>query len=220
MLAAALLLAAPASAQVRLGRETPRAGSWEVGGGAALIGGISGGDRDAELTRNPELSGGYDLFTTDSRLGAGAGLGATLGVYLSPTIAVEAGVAYSRPRLTVRLTDDVEDAPTLTADETLTRYVFTGSAVLHLRRPTVSRRAVPFVAAGAGYIRDLHEGAELVETGTEFHALAGVKYWFGAARKRFGVRGEAGVSMRDGGFDFEDKRRMLPIAAASVIYLF
>lgn len=220
--ATVLLLAASAipSAQVGFGRETPRAGSWEVGGAATWTRGFSGVDRTAELTRNGELAGGFDLFTTDSRIGGGAGAGATLAFYLSRTVALEAGGRYSRPRLAVRLSGDAEDAAAVTAEETLTRYVFTGSVVLHLRRAAVAPRAVPFVAAGAGYIRELHQGNELIETGTEFHAAAGFKYWFGAARRRVGVRGEAGLSVRDGGFDFKDERRMLPMAAASLIYLF
>ncbi len=79
---------------------------------------------------------------------------------------------------------------------------------------------VPFVAGGAGYIRDLHEGSELVETGTEYHALAGLKWWFSDRPRRLGVRGEAGLSIRDGGFDFREGRRTVPIASLSLAYLF
>ena len=34
------------------------------------------------------------------------------------------------------------------------------------------------------------------------------------------LRGEAGVSIRDGGFNLGDGSRTVPIAAASIIYLF
>ena len=54
------------------------------------------------------------------------------------------------------------------ADETLTQYVIDGSRCGTSALP--ARPCVPFVAGGAGYIRDLHEGNELVETGTEYHA--------------------------------------------------
>jgi hypothetical protein len=127
---------------------------------------------------------------------------------------------YSRPRLLYRLSGDAEEAQTVTAEETLSRYVFTGSVVYHLRR-AIGRRFIPFVMGGAGYIRELHQGNELIETGTEFHALGGIKYWFGTTGRRFGLRGQAGVSMTDGGFDFrEDGSRTLPIASASLVYLF
>ena len=68
--------------------------------------------------------------------------------------------------------------------------------------------AIPFVSGGGGYVRELHEGNELVETGNEIHATAGLKYWFGA--RRFGLRVEAGVTSREKGFDKREGRRTLP----------
>jgi hypothetical protein len=47
-----------------------------------------------------------------------------------------------------------------------------------------------------------------------------VKFWVTSGKRRFGLRGDAGVTVRDGGFDFEDKRRLLPTAGASLIVLF
>jgi hypothetical protein len=35
-----------------------------------------------------------------------------------------------------------------------------------------------------------------------------------------GVRGEAGLSMIDGAFDFAEKSRTVPVVAASLVYLF
>jgi hypothetical protein len=216
-----LTVALPASGQMRRiqNRVTPRAGSWEIAGGITWTGGISGPTAAAELTRNGGASGGYDLFSAEGNIKNGIGAGATLGVYVSRTLAFEGGLRFSQPRLTYRLTGDVEDAQSLSAEEKLTRYVFTGSVVLHLRDMVPGRRAIPFVSAGAGYIRDLHERNELIETGTEFHFTGGVKYWFGPQPK-LGIRGEAGVSLSDGGFDFKDKSRTLTIASASIVYLF
>jgi hypothetical protein len=164
-------------------------------------------------------AGPYTLFGSDSRLGAGIGLHARIAAYLTPRFAVEGGVRLTRPVLSVDLSGDVEGAPNQVAEERLTQYVFGGSALWHFGE--VQRaRVVPFVAAGAGYIRDLHEGNELVETGTEYHALGGVKVWFSERPRRLGLRGEAGVSIRDGGFDFREGRRTLPVASASLVYLF
>ena len=39
---------------------------------------------------------------------------------------------------------------------------------------------------------------------------AALKWWFGQGGRRFGVRGEAGISIRDGGFDFKDGQRVVP----------
>jgi hypothetical protein len=119
------------------------------------------------------------------------------------------------------VTDDAEGAEDVTADETMSRYVFGGSLVYHLTGMAFANgRGVPFVLGGAGYLRELHEGRELVETGAEYHAGAGIKFWFGNGRRRLGLRGDVGVSIRDGAYDGENGRRTLPTAGASILYLF
>jgi hypothetical protein len=207
------------SAQILMGREAPRSGSWEAGGGITWSTSVDGPEATAELTDNGQTSGGFDLFTSEGRLENGAGLKATLAYYLSSAVAIEGGLRYSKPRLSYRLSGDFEDAPDLTAEETLSRYVITGSVVWHLRSGQ-GKRLIPFVVAGAGYIRDLHEENELVETGTEYHGGGGVKYWLGSGRRRWGLRGEAAMSIRDGGFDFRDGTRTAPVLAGTLIYLF
>jgi hypothetical protein len=227
LFALALGSAVPASAQrqpPRPPRPAPSAGSWELGGGIVWLGGVDFGERAAELTRNPGTgTGPFELFTTGSRLTQGIGLQGRLAVHLAPSMAVEAGVRYTRPQLRISVTGDAEGAPNQVAEETVTQYVFDGSFVYHLTGATFSRgRGVPFVSGGAGYIRDVHDESQLIETGIEYHATGGIKYWFDPRPRphRFGIRGEVGISIRDGGFDFEDKRRTLPVAGASVIYLF
>ena len=202
-------------------RETPHAGSWEIGGGLVWTGGFTGPTTTAELTRNGESSGGFDLFTAAGELEARPGVNARIAVFVSRSVAVEGGFRFSQPTVSYRLSGDAEEAAETTATENLSRYVFTGSLVVHLRRMSPGVSLVPFIAGGAGYIRDLHQGNELMETGTEFHGVAGLKYWFNtAAPRRFGIRGEAGVSMTDGAFDFSEKSRILPIVSASLVYLF
>ena len=213
--------ASGASAQIFLGRDAPARGSWEASVGATWLGGVDFGDRAAHLTRNDPSQREFDLFTIDSRLDPVAGLQARVGFYLSPAISLEAGFLYAQPTLGVRLADDFESAADTTATETLNRYLFDGSLVVHLTRLSFHEgRAVPFVAGGAGYLRDLHEGNELLETGTEYHGGGGLKYWFGQGRRRFGVRVEGGFSSREGGFDFEDERRTVPVAGGSLMFLF
>ena len=221
VLASLALLAAStdASAQTLIGREVPRSGSWEAGGGIIWSTSVDGPEATAELTDNGQTSGGLDLFTSEGRLENGAGLKATLAYYLSSAVAIEGGLRFSKPRLSYRLSDDFEDAPDLTAEETLSRYVITGSVVWHLRSGR-GKRLIPFVVGGAGYIRDLHEENELVETGTEYHGGGGVKYWLGSGRRRWGLRGEAVMSIRDGGFDFRDGTRTAPVLSGTLIYLF
>jgi hypothetical protein len=78
---------------------------------------------------------------------------------------------------------------------------------------------VPFIYGGAGYLRELHEGDALVEDGLEFHAGAGIKVGMGSSG-RFGVRADAGISVRDGGFDLDEGRRVVPVASGSLFYRF
>jgi hypothetical protein len=202
---------------------TPRAGSFEIGGGVTFAGGFELGDSAAELTRNTTSgSTTFDLFSSDSELGRAFGVGGRLGYYLSPRLAVEGAVTWSRPVLTISLSGDTEGAPDTASEETLDRWIFDGAVVWHFTQPHAGRPAllVPFVFGGVGYLRELHEGQNFVETGIVYQAGAGVKYWFGNARRRFGLRGDAGISVRDGGFDFEDGIRTVPVFSGSLIYLF
>lgn len=214
--AALALLPGAVSAQVFVGRAKPRAGSAEISGGGFWLAGQDLTSVPATLTSNPSSGlSGFDLFAADPSVDQSFGLNATLGVYLTPSLAIEGGFQYSRPKLKVRLTSDAEDAPDLSASETINSYVFTGSLVYHF---APHARTVPFIAGGAGHVRDVHAGNELIETAVEYHGKAGIKSWFGA-RKAFGLRAEGGVSIRDGS-SFDDERRVAPFAAASLLYLF
>jgi hypothetical protein len=220
---AALILAcgADARAQVRIGAGSgPRPGSVELIGGIMWAQGFDLASAPAELTRNPTTgSSPLVLFNSETRIDPAAGAQVRLGVYLTPRVSIEGGVQYSRPVLATRVSGDFEGADSATLSETLTRYVFDGAVVLHLPA-FASGRGVPFVMGGAGYLRELHEGNGLVETGAQYYAGGGVKIWFGEARRRFGIRGDVGVSIRDGGFDFEEGQRMLPTVSTALVYLF
>ena len=178
------------------------------------------GERTAGLTTSA-ASGRFDLFTAESRVGGFPGVSARVAYYLSSALSLEAMVRYARPEISVRLDDDAESAPALNATETASHYVFGGSLVLDLRRAGFAGgRAVPFVSGGAGQLRELHEGNQLVETGIEVHATAGLKYWLGSGQRRFGLRLEAGFSGREDGFDNEEGRRLLPMVLGGLSYLF
>jgi hypothetical protein len=209
-----LAAAAPAIAQ-------PSRGSWEVSGGGVFVGGFDLGSATAELTSNTGTSGGpFTYFDTDNRVDPGTGFLGRIGFYLTRSLAIESGIRYTQPKLKARISGDTEGAQNITAEETFSQYVFDGSAVWHFRGSGAGRGGLtPFVFGGAGYLRELHEGDALVEEGVEYHGGGGVKWWLGA-RGRMGVRAEAGLSIRDGGFDFDDKRRVVPVAAGSFFWVF
>lgn len=219
-LVAALLLGGTtdAAAQLYVGSGGPRRGAVEISGGGIWSAGQDLASREALLTGNPGSGlNSVRLFTSEPSLDPVIGAQALVGVYVTRTLAIEGGVQYSRPTLSVRLGDDFEDAPDVTATTAITQYLFTGSVLYHFGRPG---RVAPFIAAGAGHLRDVHAGNELVETGTEFHGKLGVKIWTGDGRRRFGIRAEGGLSMRNGGFNFDEDRRIVPTAAVSLAYLF
>lgn len=180
------------------------------------------GTVSAEETRNTGgLTGPFVLFSATSRAQASPGAEGRLGVFLAPSASIEGGVQVARPTLSTKLSDDFESAPDVTATETLTRLVVNGSLLLHLTRLTFAGGSgVPFVLGGGGYIRELHEKNEVVETGHEYHAGAGLHLWYGQGKHRVGLRGDVGVSWRRGGADATDVQRAVPTSSVSLAYLF
>jgi hypothetical protein len=205
---------------VYVGGDAPHGGSIEASGGGSFVRGFDMGSRTAQLTRSTPTER-FDLFSTESDVSAFSGAYARLGYYLTRAISVEGGLRFAKPRLSTRLSGDAESAPNETATETAAHYVFDGSVLFHLTSLSFAGgRGLPFVSGGAGYLRELHEGNSLVETGREYHATVGLKYWLGSGDHRFGLRVEGGLSARERGFDDSDARRTLPLALAGLSYLF
>jgi hypothetical protein len=214
----ALAIAPTCEAQVRARRQAPHTGSVEVSGGGIYQGGTDLSSQAATLTRNPITgSGSLELFQADTSLEPVFGAQFRIGYYLSSAVAIEGSVQFARPRLEVSLSDDFEDAPQIVASESVTSYLFTGSLVYHFGARSPLK---PFLLAGAGQVRDLHAGEALIETGVEYHAGGGIKSWFGTGRRKFGIRIDALVSIRDGGVGADEDRRTVPTAAFSLAYLF
>ena len=211
---------ATAAAQAYVRPAAPNRGSIEVGGGGTFVPGFDMGGRTADLTTSSATER-FDLFTTESKVGPIQGVHARIGYYLSRSLSLEASVRYAKPELSVELSGDAESAADETATETASHYLFGGSLLYDFRQASFAGgRGVPFVSGGAAYLRELHEGNMLVETGVEYHATAGLKYWLGSGDHRFGLRFEAGLSAREKGFDNEDDSRMQPLAAVGLSYLF
>jgi hypothetical protein len=82
---------------------------------------------------------------------------------------------------------DIEGAPDLTAVERLDQYFFEGSLLVMFDGLGLGSRTVPFAAAGAGYLRRLHEGLTVVEDGQVYHVGGGIRHWL-MTRARGAVR--------------------------------
>jgi outer membrane protein with beta-barrel domain len=213
------VLAGPPVAHAQfIGRDLPRAGTFEISGGGLWTGSSSFATVLANETRNPATgSQPLTLFQGERRLDSGAGAEAHLGLYFGRRVSIEGGLQFSRPSLTVRTSSDFEGAPDTTAASPIAQFVVGGSLLYHFG----AGRVVPFASVGAGYFRQALENNSIVETGNEIHGGAGLKYWFGG-RRRSGIRAEARASARSGGIslDGSTKRRVVPTVSAGFTYLF
>ena len=134
------------------------------------------------------------------------------GFSLTKRVALEVGATLAHPQIGVGISGDAESAAQALPGETLQQYLFDGGVNWQLPID-VGRRLAPFVTAGAGYLRQLHEDRTLAETGQVYYAGGGARYWLrgghGAARPA-GLRGEFRLNRRRRGIDFEDKMRAYP----------
>jgi hypothetical protein len=215
---ALMLAVAPiaASAQPRyIGKPTPRRGTVELGAGGVWIGGYDAGRTNATITR-PGSGLPLTLFAVSGRIRSAPGAEAQLGIFLSRRVALEGAFQYSRPILRARVTSDFESAADTDVDGVVVTYLARGSLLYHFG----AGRFVPFVASGAGYLRQIDEANSDLVTGTEIHAGGGLKYWFGSDGRRLGLRFDARVSGRSKSVAFEPKRRIVPSLGAGIAFQF
>lgn len=217
-----LALPSAALAQRRFHPDAPHPGAVEIVGAALWAGGYSAGTSPANLTRNPSTgSEPLQLFQTTSRLTSAPGAELRLGVYLTRTLSVEGGLAYGRPNLETKASSDFESAPDATLPVSVSEYLIDASVVYQFT--TIARgRGGPFVSGGGGYLRQLYEGNVDLQTGSEFHGGAGLRYWLSQGRRRLGLRVEGRASVRQNSIDPEPRkrRRVLPTLSAGVAFVF
>jgi len=187
---------------------------FEIGAGAVWTGGFDAGGLDALETRNPSTgTSPLTLFGTSSDVRPAIGATARAGLFVTPHVEIEGLAEYSRSTLRTAIVDDFEEATGTEAANTIVTFVFGGSVLYHFG----SGRFVPFVSAGAGYVRQLDEDETISVTGTEVHGGGGIRY---RLSRHLSLRADAGVSSRDKAIAFEEKRRVLPVFAAGITYRF
>jgi hypothetical protein len=187
----------------------------EVGGG--LFGGAGLGTEDADLRANAQTRQPFRLFTADSRFARAPALHVRAAVPLARRVGLEGGMSWGRPEIRTSLSADAEGAAPLTSVERIDQYVFDASLVWMLDGLRLGDRVLPYVSAGGGYLRQLHEGRTLIEHGQAYHAGGGIKYWLFTRRRgsvrSAGFRGDARLQFVYGGIAFEEGPR--PQAAIS-----
>jgi hypothetical protein len=183
-------------------------GRIEVGVGFGILGGATLGDGDADLRTRTGTD--FALFSAESRFGAARELELRAGIALTPRYAIEVRGGLSHPDLRASITGDVEGAPDVTLTERIDQYVVDASLIAMFEGLRIGP-LVPYAAAGAGYLRQLHEGLTLVEQGTVYHLGGGVKHRLlsraSGLLKAAGVRGDARVYLFSGGIAFGDRPR-------------
>ena len=220
-IAAVLVVALPAAAQTS---DPLPIGRFEVDAGGGWLGGASLGSRDANLRAPAAAPATFRLFSVDSRFAAAPTIHVKGGVAFSRRLGVEAGVTLSHPELRASVTNDAEAAPPITIAERIDQYSVDASVIVMISELALGSRTLPFAAAGAGYLRQLHEGRTVVEEGYVFHAGGGIKHWLMARDAGFisgaGLRVDARLYLVSGGIAFKDYPRPHGAVSGSVFLTF
>lgn len=213
--------ALPADAQQRTRVLPP---TVEIGGGLVYAEQETA-TRDATFTAGtPGETAPLIFFRANGKTRPGVVGAVTVGANVTRAIGVEGGFQYSRPELSVRITEDLEGVPDITiVAASFRQYVAEGNVLYHFNNARFdARKTVPFVLAGAGILRQ-RDDAGSEETGRQYQAGVGFK-WFSrisAAGRAHGagVRLDIRYVFRDGGFDFNDtgRRSLLFVSAAATV---
>ena len=217
---ALLLVVTPATGHAQTNEPPLR--RFELAAGIGFLGGAPLGDADAEL--RPSTPGTpYRLFETSSRLLGTTAIDLRAGFDVSSRIGFEAHVLFGHPDVRTTVEGDVEGAPTIDAVERLDHYLIDGGIVIRLDEFRVMGLR-PFVTAGAGYLRQLHEGLTLIEEGRLFYVGGGARYWMftrtGGFPRAGGLRGDVRFNALTGGIAFDDRTRWQPSVSGSFFLLF
>lgn len=218
--AAFFLLAGPA-----YGQSTDRPpGRIEVEVGGGILGGGLLGKADANLRTNATEKRPYRLFSADTRVTSAPALHTRVAFALNRRFSVEGSAVFGRPRIRTSVSADVEGAAPLTVDERIDQYFVEGSLLVLFEELRIGRRTVPFAVAGAGYLRQLHEGLMVIEDGRVYHVGGGVKHWLLARDRGFikaaGLRADARLYLLAGGVSFDNGPKPRGAASGSVFISF
>ena len=218
-LVAVLVMLAASSARAQT---DPPLHRFQLAAGIGFLGGASLGDADANL-RTSAPNDPYRVFATSSRQAGSVALDLRAAVDLTRRFGVEAHALFGHPEMHTDVTGDVENAPAVDAVERLDNYLIDGGIVINLDEFRVNGW-LPFAAAGAGYLRQLHEGLTVTETGHLFYVGGGARRTFVTRPMGFvrgvGVRGDVRLNFLSGGITVEDKSRNQVSASAGLFVVF
>jgi hypothetical protein len=197
-------------------------GRIELSAGALWVGPQALGSNAANETTSTATS--LRLFSTSSDLAGAVGVDGRVGVRLSPALVATAEASYTKPQVRVSISNDTENSTPVTAIETTQQYMIGGAVMWFLPYRFNASRVAPFVTAGGGYLRQLHEAATLVVTGRYYQVGGGVTYLFASRPNRvlkgLGFRAEARAIVRQHGVAFDTSAHLAPVLAAALFARF
>jgi hypothetical protein len=197
----------------------PPAGRLQVSVGAGWLGGASFGEQPADLR---SISGNpYRLFESETNLRGSGLFEARGGFALTTRFVIEGRAAISKPELQTVISSDAEASGTFTAVEGLDQYIFDGGVLVYLDELEAFGLR-PFASGGFGYVRQLHEEQQLVETGHLFYVGGGVtRPLFSRAQgfiRSVGVRGDLRLNVLS--LELDEGSRSQGSASASLLLTF
>jgi hypothetical protein len=197
-------------------------GRFEVAAGGLWAGPMSMGAADA--TETAPNGTRFRLFSSESSLGSALGLEGRVGVRLTTALQLEGSASRAAPTLRTRIRSAGEGRPDLTLAETVNEWTIEAALVAHLARWRFGTRSVPFLSVGVGYLRQLHEGGTLVETGRTYQGGGGMSVLLkqtGEGRlKSAGLRVGARGAVRTGGASVDNRLRVGPVVDVSLFARF
>jgi hypothetical protein len=185
-----------------------------VSSGPIWAGGYAIGESLAQLRSNANGSqpSPFLLFAVSSSMEQLLGIEGNVGYAITPWLIVEGGGWYARANIAVDLSRDPEAQPTSIDGEKLHQVIVSGGVAWRLP-VSLGRKVAPFLTAGGGYLRQLHEERTLAESGRIYYVGGGARYFLsggtGSARS-VGIRGDVRLNWRTPGIDFESKTRKFP----------
>ena len=183
----------------------------EVSIGGGWFGGAALGAADANLRANASPPQSMRVFSTNTRMAGAPTLQADVAFSFNRRWAVEGSVLKSGPDLRSSISGDAEGAPALTVVERIDQYVIDARVVIMLDEVRLGQRTIPFATAGAGYLRQLHEGHTVIDEGRIYHVGGGLKHWLLARDsgllRAAGVRLDARLYVLTSGITFDDNPR-------------
>jgi hypothetical protein len=190
----------------------------EVGGDVRWLTGLQFNDVNATET----AFGGTTrtVFRSSTSLDQAACPEARVAVSLLRWIDAEGALTFGRTQFTTQITQDPE-AANVTLSEPVTLYLLEAGVAAHPARWHRGRGA-PFVSAGVGYLRQLHDGHTLVDGGQTWYMGGGLRYPLkdeaGHGVRSAGLRLEVRATILTGSAALDGARHVLPAVIAGVFF--